>query len=106
MNRVYWPVYCSIIEIKENTIVVKTEHNRKMEVPSDWVQDNKIERPANALPEEDQFLACPCGSMRFKFEDKKLICVDCNAEYTKEDYGLLKTTNYVPGEIKKDTTIH
>ena len=107
-NQLYWPVFCSIVEINSTTIIVESESNRRMEVPIAWVNEkrNYIKRPDDAPKEEAKFFACPCGSMRFRFEEDKLICADCNAEYNKEDMGLLNLTNYVPCEIKEIKTIH
>ena len=101
-------IYAKIIEIKNETdIVIENEYGRKFDIKSHWITDiNRIVVPeGEQKKEQDNYLKCRCGNMRFHYIDKKMVCSECDSEYERGEFELLERTNYIPAVEKIEERI-
>jgi len=87
-------IYAKIIEIRnEQDIVIENEFGNRFEIKAHWITDiNRIVVPKQEQKQQESYLKCRCGSLKFHYNDEKLICSNCNSEYEKNELDLLEKT--------------
>ena len=104
-NKYYQVVFCHVVNVVNKTITVENEYGKTFDVPEEWIVGTKICKPVGCVENENIYLTCPCGCMRFGFFEDKLFCNDCGAEYNKEELDLLKQSKYIEQENKEQKIV-
>lgn len=102
MNKKYQVVFCEIIKIDKDDIVIKNENGIKLDIKLSWIKESNRIEPAY-IEKKDQYLQCFCGSIRFNYDNvtKKIICKECCSEWEQSEISSLESTEYKSEEIEK-----